>query len=188
MPRCAGSNAGTYERCARRSGHAVRAHLALAQARAACETRARHPASEGPMTPDIVFRDPYLLDFVGLRGAFSERDLETALVRELGDFILELRVGFAFVERQKRITVAHHRGPQGWPPRVPSSRSRALRALGWHAQPVHVGPSLDSTRSIPTHLRPWQLAAEEAAGLEDGEAAGCPPTSCAGSSWPRSRV
>ena len=42
------------------------------------------------MTPDIVFRDPCLLDFVGLRGAFSEKDLETALVRELGDFILEL--------------------------------------------------------------------------------------------------
>ena len=43
--------------------------------------------SEDRMTPDIVFRDPYLLDFVGLRGAFSEKDLETALVRELGDFI-----------------------------------------------------------------------------------------------------
>jgi predicted nuclease of restriction endonuclease-like (RecB) superfamily len=61
--------------------------------------------SEDRMTPDIVFRDPYLLDFVGLRGAFSERDLETALVRELGDFILELGVGFTFVERQRRITV-----------------------------------------------------------------------------------
>jgi predicted nuclease of restriction endonuclease-like (RecB) superfamily len=61
--------------------------------------------SEDRMTPDIVFRDPYLLDFVGLRGAFSEKDLETALVRELGDFILELGVGFTFVERQKRITV-----------------------------------------------------------------------------------
>jgi predicted nuclease of restriction endonuclease-like (RecB) superfamily len=60
---------------------------------------------EDRMTPDIVFRDPYLLDFLGLRGAFSEKDLETALVRELGDFILELGVGFTFVERQKRITV-----------------------------------------------------------------------------------
>jgi predicted nuclease of restriction endonuclease-like (RecB) superfamily len=61
--------------------------------------------SEGRMTPDIVFRDPYLLDFVGLRGAFSEKDLETALIRELADFILELGVGFTFVERQKRITI-----------------------------------------------------------------------------------
>lgn len=61
--------------------------------------------SEDRMTPDIIFRDPYFLDFVGLRGAFSEKDLETALVRELGDFILELGVGFTFVERQKRITI-----------------------------------------------------------------------------------
>ncbi len=57
------------------------------------------------MTPDLVFRDPYLLDFLGLRGAFSEKDLESALVRELADFILELGAGFTFVERQKRITI-----------------------------------------------------------------------------------
>jgi predicted nuclease of restriction endonuclease-like (RecB) superfamily len=57
------------------------------------------------VTPDLVFQDPYLLDFLGLRDAFSEKDLEAALLREIERFLLELGAGFAFVERQKRITV-----------------------------------------------------------------------------------
>ncbi|HEX2188760.1 MAG TPA: PDDEXK nuclease domain-containing protein [Longimicrobiaceae bacterium] len=60
---------------------------------------------EGRMTPDLVFRDPYLLDFLGMRDVFSERDLETAILRELEAFLLELGSGFAFVARQKRISV-----------------------------------------------------------------------------------
>jgi hypothetical protein len=55
--------------------------------------------------PDLVFRDPYMLDFLGLRDTYSEQDLETALLREIESFLLELGVGFAFVERQKRITL-----------------------------------------------------------------------------------
>lgn len=42
------------------------------------------------MTPDLVFRDPYRLDFLGLPSAFSERDLESALLRELESFLPEL--------------------------------------------------------------------------------------------------
>jgi predicted nuclease of restriction endonuclease-like (RecB) superfamily len=57
------------------------------------------------LTPDLVFQDPYLLDFLGLRDTFSERDLESALLREIERFLLELGAGFAFVERQKRITL-----------------------------------------------------------------------------------
>ena len=38
---------------------------------------------DGRMTPDLVFRDPYLLDFLGLKGAYSERDLENAILREI---------------------------------------------------------------------------------------------------------
>ena len=60
---------------------------------------------EDRMTPDLVFRDPYLLDFLGLKGAYQEKDLEAAILRELESFILELGGGFAFVARQKRITV-----------------------------------------------------------------------------------
>ena len=56
------------------------------------------------LTPDLVFQDPYLLDFLGLRDTFSEQDLESALLREIERF-LELGTGFAFVERQKRITL-----------------------------------------------------------------------------------
>ncbi len=57
------------------------------------------------ITPDLVFQDPYLLDFLGLRDTFSERDLESALLREIERFLLELGAGFAFLERQKRITL-----------------------------------------------------------------------------------
>lgn len=60
---------------------------------------------EDKLTPDLVFRDPYFLDFLGLKGAFQEKDLEAAIVRDLESFIMELGVGFTFVARQKRIIV-----------------------------------------------------------------------------------
>src|SRR5512139_2666917 len=60
---------------------------------------------EGTLTPDLVFRDPYLLDFLGLKDTYAEKDLEAAILREMEAFILEIGVGFAFLERQKRITV-----------------------------------------------------------------------------------
>ena len=50
-----------------------------------------------------VFKDPYFLDFLGLKEGYLEKDLETAILRELETFILELGAGFSFVERQKRI-------------------------------------------------------------------------------------
>lgn len=60
---------------------------------------------DGRMTPDLVFRDPYLLDFLGLSGAYSEKDLEAAILREMETVLLELGSGFCFVARQKRMTV-----------------------------------------------------------------------------------
>ena len=60
---------------------------------------------DGQMTPDIVFRDPYLLDLLGLKGAYSERDLESAILREIEGVLLELGAGFAFVARQKRMSI-----------------------------------------------------------------------------------
>ena len=62
---------------------------------------------EDQLTPDLVFRDPYVLDFLGLTDAYGERDLEQAILRELEAFLLELGSDFAFVARQKRITVDH---------------------------------------------------------------------------------
>ena len=60
---------------------------------------------EDRLTPDMVFRDPYFLDFLGLSGQHSEKDVEQAILRELEAFILELGSDFAFVTRQKRITI-----------------------------------------------------------------------------------
>jgi predicted nuclease of restriction endonuclease-like (RecB) superfamily len=57
------------------------------------------------LTPDLVFRDPYLLNFLGLKDTYGEKDLEAAILREMESFILELGVGFTFVARQKRMTV-----------------------------------------------------------------------------------
>jgi predicted nuclease of restriction endonuclease-like (RecB) superfamily len=58
-----------------------------------------------PPTPGTVFRDPYLLDLLGLKGAYSERDLESAILREIEGVLLELGTGFAFVARQKRMSI-----------------------------------------------------------------------------------
>jgi len=60
---------------------------------------------EDKLTPDLVFRDPYLLDFLGLKDTYAEKDIEAAILREMEAFILELGVGFCFVERQKRMQI-----------------------------------------------------------------------------------
>jgi predicted nuclease of restriction endonuclease-like (RecB) superfamily len=57
------------------------------------------------LTPDLVFRNPYLLDFLGLPPDHSERDLENAILRDIETFLLEMGAGFTFVARQKRISV-----------------------------------------------------------------------------------
>jgi len=54
------------------------------------------------LSPDLVFRDPYFLDFLGLRDRYVEKDIEDAILRELEHFLLELGSGFAFLARQKR--------------------------------------------------------------------------------------
>jgi predicted nuclease of restriction endonuclease-like (RecB) superfamily len=50
-----------------------------------------------------TFKDPYFLDFLGLKDGYLENDIESAIIKELELFILELGVGFSFIERQKRI-------------------------------------------------------------------------------------
>lgn len=60
---------------------------------------------ESTMSPDLVFKSPYFLEFTGLKGMYSERDLEDSLVAHLEQFILELGVGFTFIERQKRMII-----------------------------------------------------------------------------------
>jgi predicted nuclease of restriction endonuclease-like (RecB) superfamily len=57
------------------------------------------------ISSDIVLKDPYILDFLGLKDRYLEKDFEDAILRELENFILELGVGFSFIDRQKRITI-----------------------------------------------------------------------------------
>ncbi len=57
------------------------------------------------LSSDIVFRDPYFLDFLGLTDKYSEKNLESAILAELQQFIIELGNDFAFLARQKRITI-----------------------------------------------------------------------------------
>ncbi|MBK8516654.1 MAG: DUF1016 family protein [Saprospiraceae bacterium] len=61
------------------------------------------PVSEEFTDIQNTFKDPYFLDFLGLKDGYLETDLESAIIKELELFILELGNGFAFVERQKRI-------------------------------------------------------------------------------------
>jgi predicted nuclease of restriction endonuclease-like (RecB) superfamily len=59
----------------------------------------------GTITPALVLKDPYVLDFLGLQDRYLEKDLEDAILRELENFLLELGAGFTFVARQRRIQV-----------------------------------------------------------------------------------
>jgi predicted nuclease of restriction endonuclease-like (RecB) superfamily len=83
-----------YERTAisRKAAHLARQELAALR-------------DEDRVSPDLVFRDPYFLDFLGLKNAYSEKDLESAILRDLEHFLLELGSDFSFLARQKRITV-----------------------------------------------------------------------------------
>ena len=51
----------------------------------------------------MILKDTYILDFLGLKDQYIERDFEDAILRELEMFLLELGTGFSFVARQKRI-------------------------------------------------------------------------------------
>ena len=59
--------------------------------------------NRGDVTPALLLKDPYILDFLGLSDRFLERDLEDAILRELETVLLEMGSGFSFVARQKRI-------------------------------------------------------------------------------------
>ncbi|MBS1573539.1 MAG: DUF1016 family protein [Bacteroidetes bacterium] len=60
-----------------------------------------------PTDAKEIIKDPMVLEFLGLKreAAYYEKDLETAIITHLQDFILELGNGFAFVARQKRIHI-----------------------------------------------------------------------------------
>jgi len=69
--------------------------------------RGRQQAMDPPEDIASLIRDPYVLEFAGLaeRTHYLERDLETALLDHIQQFLLELGTGFCFEARQRRITV-----------------------------------------------------------------------------------
>ncbi len=85
-----------------------RSAIASTQALAAgalAQGEAPTAAADEVLPTATVFKDPYFLDFLGLRQGHDEADLEAAILRQLEAFILELGRGFAFVERQKRMII-----------------------------------------------------------------------------------
>lgn len=61
--------------------------------------------NDNVMSPDLVFKSPYFLEFAGLKGMYCEKNLEDSLISHLEQFMLELGNGFTFVERQKRMVI-----------------------------------------------------------------------------------
>ena len=61
--------------------------------------------NEQEVSPELLLKDPYVLDFLGLNDRYTERDLEDAILREIERFLLEMGAGFTFVSRQKRLQI-----------------------------------------------------------------------------------
>lgn len=79
----------------------------LLSSRNKTRVRAEIKKLEQEATPHDIIKNPYVLEFLGLRENkdYLEKDLEQGLIDKLHDFILELGKGFSFVARQKRITI-----------------------------------------------------------------------------------
>ena len=60
---------------------------------------------DNALSPDLVFKSPYFLEFTGLKGMYSEKSLEDSLLAHLEQFINELGNGFCFIARQKRMII-----------------------------------------------------------------------------------
>lgn len=103
-----------YEEEARRAGWPVRQLdrqiNSMLYERVALSRKKGELLRKAEQKPDLVtageeIKDPYILEFLGLPEPYSEKDLESALIRHLTDFLLELGYGFTFVARQKRLQV-----------------------------------------------------------------------------------
>lgn len=105
-----------YENEALRSGWTVRQlrrqidsqfyeRTALSRNKATIMRKGEIPAAEDELTPDEEIRDPYILEFLGLKDEYSEARLEEALIQHLESFLLELGGDFAFVGRQRRLRI-----------------------------------------------------------------------------------
>ncbi len=78
---------------------------ALSRNKAAMLRKGAAPRPHDAVTPEEEIKDPYVLEFLGLKDEYSETDLEDALIRQLEGFLLELGGDFAFVGRQRRLRI-----------------------------------------------------------------------------------
>jgi predicted nuclease of restriction endonuclease-like (RecB) superfamily len=80
---------------------------ALSRNKAAMLRKGAEQKPEDTVTPEEEIKDPFVLEFLGLRDEYSESDLEDALIRQLEKFLLELGGDFAFIGRQRRLRVGN---------------------------------------------------------------------------------
>lgn len=79
--------------------------MAAKQPEKVLEARLDALKETGSIEPDVLLKDPYLLDFLKINDRYLEKDLEDAILRDMEQFLLELGAGFTFVARQKRILI-----------------------------------------------------------------------------------
>jgi predicted nuclease of restriction endonuclease-like (RecB) superfamily len=105
-----------YESEALRSGWSVRQldrqissqfyeRTLLSKNKSAMIKKGEKPLPEDIVTPEEEIKDPFILEFLGLKDEYSENDLEEALISHLENFLLELGSDFAFIGRQKRLRI-----------------------------------------------------------------------------------
>ena len=105
-----------YEAEALRSGWSIRQlnrqigsqffeRIALSRNKSALLEKAGHAVPSDLVTPEEAIKDPFVLEFLGLKDEYSESDLEEALIQHLADFLLELGDDFAFLGRQRRLRI-----------------------------------------------------------------------------------
>jgi len=107
-----------YESEALRSGWSVRQldrqissqfyeRTLLSKNKSAMLKKGEKPLPEDIVTPEEEIKDPFILEFLGLKDEYSENDLEEALISHLENFLLELGSDFAFIGRQKRLRIGN---------------------------------------------------------------------------------
>jgi len=78
---------------------------ALSRSKAKMFAKAAVAKNEDAITPEEEIKDPYVLEFLGLKDEYSESEIEEALILHLERFLLELGVDFAFIGRQRRLRI-----------------------------------------------------------------------------------
>ena len=78
---------------------------ALSENKASMLAKGRQAQLDDAVTPEEEIKDPYVLEFLGLKDEYLESDLEEALIRHLETFLLELGGDFCFIGRQKRLRI-----------------------------------------------------------------------------------